>query len=91
MVCVHLKNFVFQITILAVNLYLYSLTLGMASTGEKIDLEKFIDFNDIDKFVNTGTFAMILPEENKKDYVGFSLSLSLSFQLLTMTNFFLLN
>lgn len=43
---------------------------GMISIGEKIDLEKFIDFNDIDKFVNTGTFAMLLPEDNKEDYVS---------------------
>lgn len=43
---------------------------GMISIGEKIDLEKFVDFNDIDKFVNTGTFAMLLPEDNKEDYVS---------------------
>ena len=44
---------------------------GMMTLGERIDLEKFIDFNDIDKFVNSGTFAMLLPEEDKKDYVSF--------------------
>lgn len=67
----------------------------MISIGERIDLEKLIDFNDIEKFVNSGTFAMLLPEDNKKDYVNFRkkkhFKTMINESLLIILNFFLKN
>lgn len=43
---------------------------GMTTSTKTINLEKYVDFNDIDKVVGDGAFAMIAPEKRKVDSVS---------------------
>jgi len=42
---------------------------GMAASTKVIELEKHVDFNDVEKAVGEGTFAMVAPEKKKMDNV----------------------
>lgn len=43
---------------------------GMTTSSKMINLEKYVDFNDIEKVLGEGAFAMISPEKKKTDNVS---------------------